>query len=67
MGNYHTTKMKPMEVKKNLKLINNYNYSFRKFHLQTDKYGHVEPVMPTNPSVANLLFDDKDFDKAQNS
>ena len=48
-------KKKPMNVKQNLKMANGFNYSFRKFHLQSDKY--VDRFMPTNPSVANLLFD----------
>ena len=43
-------------VKKQLKMANGFNYSVRKFHLQSDKY--VDRFMPTNPSVANIIFDD---------
>lgn len=53
MGYSHTTRKEPMEVKKNLKNFNNFNYSFRRFHLQSDK--PIDHLMPTSPSVANLL------------
>ena len=56
-NNSHTNKKQPMEVKKNLALTNNFNYSFRRFHLQSDKL--VDRLLPTKPSVANLLFNDE--------
>ena len=48
-------KKEPMLVKKNLKLTNGFNYSIRKFHLQSDKY--VDRFRPTDLSVANLMHE----------
>lgn len=48
-----------MMVKKHLRLANGFNYSVRKFHLQSDKY--VDRFMPTNPSVANIMYDDQNI------
>ena len=49
-----TIKKTPMLAKKHLKMTNGYNYSMRKFHLQSDKY--VDRFLPTNPSSANIMF-----------
>ena len=54
-------KKTPMEIKKQLSLANGYNYSVRKFHLQSDKFG--SNLLPTQPSVANLLVDVADMVK----
>ena len=49
-----TPRMEPMLIKKNLHLANGWNYPDRKFHLQSDKV--VDKLMPTDMSVANLLY-----------
>jgi len=49
-----TTRKQPMLVKKHLNKANGYNYSTRKFHLQSDKF--IDRLLPTNPSSANIMF-----------
>lgn len=49
------SKKQPMRVREQLKIMNGFNYSVRKFHLRSKDM--VDRLLPTQLSVANLLFD----------
>ena len=48
-----------MNVRKNLKLTNGFNYAYRKFDAPSKDY--VDRFLPTNPSVANFMVKDIDM------